>query len=87
MGTDGHVVGQGSMSDALATNPELSEEAKHEEEDIELDEYQEEGGELTGEAKGKLVVAEEVELGHVSKSACEPVFLHQTFIADTVLII
>lgn len=87
MGTDGYIVGQGSVSDALAMNPELAEKAKHEEEDIELDQDQEEGGEVTGEAKGKLVVAEEVELGHVSKSACEPEFLHQTFIADTVLVI
>lgn len=71
MGTDGHVASQGSVSDALAVDSKLAEEVQHEEEALELDEHEEDVGGATGEVQGKLIVAEEVEEGHVSKSACK----------------
>lgn len=71
MGTDGHVASQGSVSDALAVDSELAEEVKHEEEAVELDEHEDETGKTVVEVKGKLILAEEVEEGHVSRSACE----------------
>lgn len=74
MGVDGHITSKGSASEVLAGIPELVEEAKHEEEAIELDENEDEHGtenaKLDDKSKGKLVVAEEIEVGHVSKAAC-----------------
>lgn len=69
LGTDGRIVSQGNVADALARNKALAKELKHEEEAIELDEH-EEDEDAPGDKKGKLVVAEEVELGHVSRDAC-----------------
>ena len=75
LGTDGRIASQGSVSDAIAKNKELAEEVKHEEKAIELDEEEspEESEETAEEANasGKLVLAEEIEEGHVSKDACE----------------
>ncbi|KIP03407.1 hypothetical protein PHLGIDRAFT_242940 [Phlebiopsis gigantea 11061_1 CR5-6] len=70
---DGHIVSQGSVSDALKQDDKLAEEYKHEEEALELEEN--EDIEATGSAEpeapapakeGKLVVAEEIAIGHVS---------------------
>ena len=71
LGTDGRIGTQGTVSDALAKNSELAEEIKHEEEAVELDENEDEEEASTETAKGKLVLAEEVEVGHVSPEACE----------------
>lgn len=77
---DGHIVSQGSVRDALAKDKALAEELKHEEEAMELDEHEEAEasgsddpaapGEPTKAKEGKLVVAEEIEVGHVSWKAC-----------------
>ncbi|EKM56938.1 uncharacterized protein PHACADRAFT_208107 [Phanerochaete carnosa HHB-10118-sp] len=75
---DGHIVGQGSVSDALMNDAQLEEEFKHEEEVIELDEAEDVTAVISGPAdpgapgkkkEGKLVVAEEIEVGHVSWAA------------------
>lgn len=72
LGTDGQIASQGSVSDALAKNSELAEEVKQEEEAIELDENENEAEDAPADdAAGKLVLAEEIEEGHVSKAACE----------------
>lgn len=75
---DGHVISQGSVTDALSEDQQLAEEYKHEEEAIELDEHEQiesvQAHDLAGavaDAKdGKLVVAEEIAVGHVSGKAC-----------------
>ena len=77
---DGHIISQGSVSDALKKDHKLAEEFKHEEEALELEEDEE--AEATGSSdpsapapakgkEGKLVVAEEIAVGHVSWKACE----------------
>lgn len=72
LGTDGQIASQGSVSDALAKSTELAEVVQHEEAAVELDEHEEENGtESAEETTGKLVLAEEVEEGHVSKAACK----------------
>ena len=73
LGTDGHIMNKGSAAEVFANMPELVEEVKHEEEAIELDENEVEQGNEAVKAddkKGKLVVAEEIEVGHVSSAAC-----------------
>lgn len=71
--SDGHIVSQGSVSDALQKDARLVEEVKHEEEALELEEDVE-GGETadtgTKPKDGKLTVAEEIAVGHVSWPAC-----------------
>lgn len=74
---DGHIVNQGSVSDVLKQDQLLSEEFKHDEAALELDEAEEAaaGGESTEEPReGKLVVTEEVAVGHVSWAACAFLF-------------
>ena len=71
LGTDGRVTSQGDISEALARDTKLLAEAEREEEAVDLDEREalvEDDGKDTA---GKLVVEEEVELGHVSTSSCE----------------
>ncbi|KAJ7141418.1 hypothetical protein C8R44DRAFT_763397 [Mycena epipterygia] len=72
MGLDGHVRSQGSISDALAKDEVLAKEVRQDEEILEvaekeIDQPVEEPKKK--EKDGKLIVAEEIELGHVSWSA------------------
>ena len=73
--TDGNIVSQGSVSDAIAKDATLQEEMKREEEAVELDEIEDAADDSADksvdEKKGKLVVAEEIAHGHVSWKACE----------------
>ena len=73
LGPDGRIDSQGSISDVLTKHSELAEQVKHEEEAVELDEDEEAVTEDAANAKGdgKLVVAEEIEEGHVSKASCK----------------
>lgn len=73
LGTDGQIASQGSVSDALVQNSTLIEEVAHEEELVELDEHEVEAHSETtdDDAAGKLVLAEEIEEGHVSRGACK----------------
>lgn len=76
---DGHIISQGTVSDALGKDEKLAEEFKHDEEALELDETEEiEAGDSMDAvvvpakgAEGKLVIAEEIAVGHVSWNACE----------------
>lgn len=76
---DGHIVSQGTVSDALKKDEKLAEEFKHDEEAMELEENEElEAGEHADvvatpakSGEGKLVVAEEIAVGHVSWQACK----------------
>ena len=77
---DGHITSQGSIKDALKVDRELAEEFKHDEEAIELDDNEElEIGDRIDSvsepakagADGKLIVAEEIAVGHVSWKACK----------------
>lgn len=81
---DGHIVSQGSVGDALKKDAKLEEEFKHEEEALELDEVEEtvvdsadpaDPGAPDKKKDGKLIVAEEIEVGHVSWAACTSAFL------------
>ena len=76
LNTDGHIVSQGSVSDAIAKDSKLQEEIQHEEEAAQLDEAEEEAADKPiEEKKGKLVVEEEVAVGHVSWAACQYIYL------------
>jgi hypothetical protein len=73
LSNDGHVVSQGSVREAIARDPVLAEEVKHEEEAIELDEIEElqvKTDKPTDSKKCQLVVAEEIAVGRISLSAC-----------------
>ncbi|KAI0824512.1 P-loop containing nucleoside triphosphate hydrolase protein [Trametes gibbosa] len=73
MGSDGRILSQGSLSSALARDSKLLQEVKEEREEIEKAEHEVDAVE-PGQAKakqgdGKLIVAEEMEDGHVGWSA------------------
>ena len=70
LGADGCILSQGSVSDAIAKDDSLAKEMKHEQEAIELDEDEGEDEIAAEDKKGKLVVSEEIEIGHVSWPAC-----------------
>ncbi|KZT18101.1 hypothetical protein NEOLEDRAFT_1152799 [Neolentinus lepideus HHB14362 ss-1] len=77
IGTDGRILSQGTVSDALAKDHKLSKEVAQEEKAMEkvedeIDSAEQDAGKPDNDAKkdaGKLVVAEEVAVGHVSWSA------------------
>lgn len=72
LNTDGHIVSQGSVSDAITEDQKLQAELVHEEEAIQLDKVSDSDATPQEPAdKGKLVVAEEVAIGHVSWDACK----------------
>lgn len=68
MGIDGRVVSQGSIADALAQNKSLAKEVSKEEQALEKTEEVVDTEPVGPESKpdGKLIVAEEIEEGHVS---------------------
>jgi hypothetical protein len=76
LGPNGHVESQASATEIIGADAELANETMHEAEALELNDTE---GELGQDAtvdlqEGKLIVPEEVKLGHVSRNACE--FLH-----------
>lgn len=72
LNSDGHIVSQGSVRDAIAKDAGLVEEVKHEEEAIELDETEEAKMDKPLDSKkGQLVVAEEIAVGRITWSACK----------------
>ena len=76
LGSDGRIKSQGSLSNALNKDSELSVHVAHETSEIErADEAIETQDKVTEPQAGKLVVAEEVSEGHVSWSACELLYL------------
>lgn len=73
MGSDGRILSQGSLSNALAKDVKLSEEAADDSRAIEqADEVIDEStkGNPATKSDGKLVMSEEVSEGHVGWSAC-----------------
>ena len=75
MGSDGRILSQGSLSSALSKDAKLLKEVEEEQKELEKAEQeidQEDETEKAGDAQkssGKLVVAEEVEEGHVGWKA------------------
>lgn len=69
LNTDGYIVSQGSVTDALAKDLSLAEEMKHEEEAVELEENEDTATKPAEEQKGALVVTEEIAIGRVSWKA------------------
>ena len=73
MGLDGTVSSQGSISDALLKDGLFAKEVAEEEQALRRAEREAENGMQINPPQndGKLIVAEEVEEGHVSWSTCE----------------
>ncbi|KAI0793376.1 hypothetical protein C8Q75DRAFT_558190 [Abortiporus biennis] len=72
IGLDGRILSQGSLSSALSKDAKLSDEVKKEAKAIEMADHQIDENtqdEPKKMADGKLVVAEELEVGHVSWDA------------------
>ncbi|KAH9939279.1 uncharacterized protein BXZ73DRAFT_99483 [Epithele typhae] len=73
LSTDGRVSGQGTLSKVIAKNDELSKELAQEEAELKKTEDTVDTAEFEAEvatkADGKLIVAEEIAVGHVSWSA------------------
>ena len=75
LGTDGHIQSQGSLSKIVAKDAHLAEELAEEQQEIakienEVDQVEaDEGDSAAKTSDGKLVVAEEISVGHVSLSA------------------
>lgn len=73
LGTDGRIASQGSLSSALSKNKKLAHKAKAEMEEADKDQTVVDQPEAEGEgakkSDGKLIVAEEIQEGHVSWQA------------------
>jgi ABC-type multidrug transport system ATPase subunit len=71
LGLDGKVTSQGSMSEALKSNSRLRRSARKQSEEIARAEVKEDSfsGEKDATTTGKLIVEEEVDIGHVSWKA------------------
>lgn len=84
MGPNGSIQCSGAPTDVLGTDPGLEKEVAHETEALELDEDEDNVGETTpaDPEKGKLIVAEEIVLGRVGRSACMCSVLCFTLEAD-----
>lgn len=77
MGVDGHIHSHGSISEALATDEVLAEELSKDQEVLEKKEDEIDApppAAAEKKADGKLIVAEEVEEGHVSWDALKLYF-------------
>ncbi|KAJ6606137.1 P-loop containing nucleoside triphosphate hydrolase protein [Mycena vulgaris] len=69
VGSDGRILSQGSISDALAKNRDLALEVVEEAKTLTLEEETVDGSLENLQTSGKLVVAEEIAIGHVSWAA------------------
>jgi ABC-type multidrug transport system ATPase subunit len=73
LGTDGRIIATGSPSETVLKDRALAEQVAHEQEALELDadfDEEEDDDDKKAAAKGsKLVVAEEVQQGHISWKA------------------
>lgn len=77
LGSDGQILSQGTMSDALAKNSKLREEAKQELEaeekavqDVDVPALDEDEPKKEDKKDGKLVLEEETAEGHISWQSC-----------------
>ena len=77
VGSDGRILSQGTLENALAHDSQLLKDIEHETEKLhEADQDTEIDGEKTEDvnaqpSSGKLVVAEEIEEVHIGWAACE----------------
>ena len=75
LGTDGRIASSGTVATVLASDSTLAKEVEYEkrvdEEDIEANEGDDHDDEVKEKKDGKLVIAEEIELGHVSQKSCK----------------
>jgi len=83
LGSDGRILSQGTMSNALATSKALTKELKTEESGVRRAEETVDGEvpKVPEGKSGKLMITEEIAEGHVSWSACRshpPTVLHAT---------
>ena len=86
MSSDGRIQSQGPISDVIRLDQELANTLKIGDDPNEADEKLEDSNDLTKpSANGKLIVAEEIDQGHVgwSASKCQLVFLISKLIAPT----
>ena len=77
VGSDGRILSQGTLENALAHDSSLLKDVEHEAEELqkvdqEIDGEKEEDVNAQSSA-GKLVVAEEIEQGHVGWRACKQI--------------
>lgn len=71
MGSDGRILSQGSVSEALKLDKKFAKELKTEEEKLKkADDEVEAHDDVSKPADGKLILAEEQEEGHVGWGAC-----------------
>ena len=76
LGTNGRVTSQGSLSEVMQKSEEAEKEMKESEEELrkaeeveEVEDGKHKPAETASKSDGKLVVAEEIALGHVSWAA------------------
>lgn len=70
MGSGGQIGGQGTVQEVLGIEPQLAAQFQYDDEALELDDNEEKLSEEEKVQHGKLVMAEEVPIGHVSWRAC-----------------
>lgn len=71
IGSGGRIGGQGTVQEVLGIEPQLAAQLQYDEEVLELvDDNEEKLSEEEKVQQGKLVMAEEVPVGHVSWRAC-----------------
>ena len=72
MGSDGRILSQGPISDVIKLDQDLANILKADEDLTKLSEKLEDGNDvIKPTSNGKLIVAEEVDVGHVSWSPSE----------------
>lgn len=70
MGTGGRISSKGTIREVLGIEPQLAAQFHHDEEALKLDEDEEKLSEEEKVQQGKLVITEEVPIGHISWRAC-----------------
>lgn len=71
VGSDGRILSQGTVSEALAKNRDLALQVIDEAKTLTLQEEIIDEALDKSQVSGKLVVAEEIDVGHVSWTACK----------------
>lgn len=78
LGTDGRILSQGSLSDALDKDSHLVEDDPEEGVTDDSDALEPERATVSAKEGGKLIVEEEVAVGRVGWSACKWRFIRYT---------
>ena len=69
IGTDGNIVAQGTVDEVMGVDKNIAKTLKRDEEMIKMTEEQVDKSTAV-KSEGKLIVAEEVELGHIGWPSC-----------------